>query len=312
MINERKYVISSIELHLFFLRIMKEHAIFIEAAFTQKNLKLAKEADHYKVQFEKILFETLRLSRGMIRENTLDSEEIVTNYTLEAERKTEHYTGILINHKITCEEIKLEYGSNPHIRTQTVRNVKQLNRNIYRLLDEFIDFKGKILDEVLDCNIFTMNYPSLIKHIIHEANEYKASIIEIEDDNGMDYGDIKDSEVFWDEIMMEHAETIRGLLDPSEKDLFRMANIFAENFNYLFENAKNITGVNIIGITNESLNETLKFKDFKEAGVKGILECKIQSIILPLLADHVLREANHFIRRLKSYRKKMNKGNNVQ
>ena len=30
------------------------------------------------------------------------------------------------------------------------------------------------------------------------------------------------------------------------------------------------------------------------------LNCKIDSIILPLLADHVLREANHYIRLLES------------
>lgn len=33
---------------------------------------------------------------------------------------------------------------------------------------------------------------------------------------------------------------------------------------------------------------------------KGILDTKIASIILPLLADHVLREANHYIRLLET------------
>ncbi|MGN0508140.1 MAG: DUF2935 domain-containing protein, partial [Ruminococcus sp.] len=41
------------------------------------------------------------------------------------------------------------------------------------------------------------------------------------------------------------------------------------------------------------------FKEFKKAGVQGITGCKIRSLILPLLADHVLREANHYIRLLK-------------
>ena len=43
---------------------------------------------------------------------------------------------------------------------------------------------------------------------------------------------------------------------------------------------------------------TQKFRDFKQAGVEGIEICKIKSIILPLLADHVLREANHYLRLL--------------
>ena len=32
----------------------------------------------------------------------------------------------------------------------------------------------------------------------------------------------------------------------------------------------------------------------------GINDCKIKSLILPLLADHVLREANHYLRILKN------------
>ena len=50
----------------------------------------------------------------------------------------------------------------------------------------------------------------------------------------------------------------------------------------------------------DSLAETKKFRDFKTAGVKGIENCQIHSLILPLLADHVLREANHFIRILEN------------
>ena len=54
-------------------------------------------------------------------------------------------------------------------------------------------------------------------------------------------------------------------------------------------------------MTNISLNETVKFRDFKVTGEEGILNCKVKSIIIPLLADHVVREANHFIRILKTF-----------
>ena len=52
-------------------------------------------------------------------------------------------------------------------------------------------------------------------------------------------------------------------------------------------------------LTGKTLDETLKYRDFKASGTQGILNRKIASIILPLLADHVLREANHYIRILK-------------
>ena len=53
-------------------------------------------------------------------------------------------------------------------------------------------------------------------------------------------------------------------------------------------------------MTEEALEETRRFGKFKAAGAEGILKCDISSIIIPLLADHVLREANHYIRLLET------------
>lgn len=89
---------------------------------------------------------------------------------------------------------------------------------------------------------------------------------------------------------------IRGLLDPSEEELFNTADGFAKDYAKLLNVSRNAHDKTL---ANESLQETIKFRDFKEAGTKGIEQCKIRSIILPLLADHVLREANHYIRLLK-------------
>ena len=63
--------------------------------------------------------------------------------------------------------------------------------------------------------------------------------------------------------------------------------------------AGQITSLREIKITDKTIEETQKYIDFKTAGTKGIKECEIRSIILPLLADHVLREANHYFRILK-------------
>ena len=55
MVTNRNSVVLSLENHLFFSRMMKEHAIFLEVSFAGMNQHIAKEADRYKVQFEKIL-----------------------------------------------------------------------------------------------------------------------------------------------------------------------------------------------------------------------------------------------------------------
>lgn len=104
-----------------------------------------------------------------------------------------------------------------------------------------------------------------------------------------------ETHLFFARIMMEHALFIRGLLDPCEEKLIETADNFAADYRRLLERAKKCDCM-----ATEALTEkTLKYRDFKATGTKGILNCYIASLILPLLADHVLREANHYIRILK-------------
>lgn len=301
MLSSKRYVFLSLELHLFFARIMKEHSLFLEAGFTPKNTKLSKEANDYKIQFEKILLEAVKLSDGNIRRHVLDSGEIYTEHTLSTERKTEYYTGIEINSKITIMESKLNSKEDIESDSKTISAVKKLNCKVIKLLDGLIDLKTRILNEMLSCKLFTSNYPLLIEHIIREAKLYLSYVYDIENDKDIEEKDIKETELFWDQIMMEHSLFIRGLLDPSEDELINTSDKFAKEYRDLIEEAKNMTRATIASVTNDTLAETIKLRDFKKAGTEGIEECKIRSIILPLLADHVLREANHYIRLLNNY-----------
>lgn len=301
MLNDQKYVILSLELHLFFSRIMKEHSLFLEAGFTPKDSNLAKEADHYKREFEKLLLYTVSASNGIIRPDVLESGEIVTDYTLSTEQKTQNLTGIEINQNITSSESRLHSGRNPQVSFEMVDYVKKLNSNAKKLLNGLISFKRRLLNEVLSCNLFTTNYPLLIDHITREAILYLSLIGDLENRIDIDSMDIRETELFWDQIMMEHALFIRGLLDPSENNLIETSDDFANEYAELITESKAMTNATINSITNETLDQTIQFKDFKQAGTAGLDQCKIKSIILPLLADHVLREANHYIRLLKNY-----------
>ncbi|WP_042275299.1 DUF2935 domain-containing protein [[Clostridium] dakarense] len=301
MLSDQKYVILSLELHLFFSRIMKEHSLFLEAGFTPKDSNLAKEADHYKREFEKLLSYAVSASNGIVSSDILESGEIITDYTLGSEQKTQNLTGIDINQDITRSEANLRSARNPQIRPELLDYVNRLNSNAKKLLNGLINFKRRLLNEVLSCNLFTTNYPLLIDHITREAILYLSLINDLENRIDIDSKDVRETELFWDQIMMEHALFIRGLLDPSENDLIETSDDFADDFADLIDEAKNMTNTTIDSITNETLNQTIQFKNFKQAGTEGINQCKIRSIILPLLADHVLREANHYIRILKNY-----------
>lgn len=293
----QNYISSSLELHLFFGRIMKEHALFLEMGFPGIQKEFIEEARWYKNQFEKLLTEVVNISNGYVRPQVLTSGELVTTYTLNTEMKTEKLTGIPINKNITIMETNMLATHNRNVETVSEIDVKKINAYAIRLLDGLINLKQRILDGMLSCDLFTINYPLLIDHIMREAKLYQSYLKALESGQDITIKNVQQEELFWNQIMMEHALFIRGLLDPTENDLINTANDFANEYNMLLEDVDKAMDLN--NLTEKSYQETLKYRDFKEAGLKGIDNCGIKSIIIPLLADHVLREANHYLRILK-------------
>lgn len=295
--KHERYVVLSLELHLFFARIMKEHALFLKAGFAPVDGDLVKSADYFKEAFEMVLYRAIRLGDGVVGKGVLRSGELVTEFTACAERQTAHLTGIHINEHLTTMEARLHCGESCRVDTALCTQVTQLNRTALRLLDGLIALKERVLESVLCCKLFTTNYPLLLEHIIREAKLYRTYLCNYESGMDFDCQTMKPLEQFWNQIMMEHALFIRSLLDPTENTLIETADGFAKDYERLLASCRE-THDQTIGGTNAALAQTLKFRDFKAAGTKGIEECKIRSIILPLLADHVLREANHYIRLL--------------
>nr|MDD6334885.1 DUF2935 domain-containing protein [bacterium] len=298
MEKNRDFVVLSLELHLFFARIMKEHSLFLEAGFTPRDAALARQADGFKQRFGGVLADAIRLGNGVITGATLRSDEIVTEFTARAERQTRCLTGIDINTRLTEMEHQLTAGDLSTVSPALVRQVGFINQTALRLLDGLIRFKERILEAVLGCDMFTMNYPLLIEHILREARLYQECITKLENGQTTCCQDMKQTEMFWNQIMMEHAMFIRGLLDPTQTQLIQAADGFAQDFACLLEQSRRIN--DMANGSSAALDETIKFRDFKMAGTKGIEECQIRSLILPLLADHVLREANHYIRLLQA------------
>lgn len=290
------YVMMSLETHLFFGRIMKEHSLFLQAGFQPPGNAYKNQADWYRRKWEQFLSRAVRISNGILAEEVLCSGEIVTEFTEKAERKTSRLTGIPIDSSITVAERRLKAGCLGQENPQMVCRVRQLNNEALKLIGGLIDLKQDILDDVNSCQLYTANYPLLIEHIIREAKLYYSTIEQLNECGELSPVCQKGMEAFWNQIMMEHALFIRGLLDPSEEELIETADGFAEDYRELLELARTKDCKTVDEMTRRAIEETIKYRDFKAAGTEGITDCKISSLILPLLADHVLREANHYLR----------------
>ncbi len=276
---------------------MKEHALFLEAGFTPKDKPLIMEAEKYQNEFKVILEQAIHLSNNIVSPEIITSQELITNYTIKAEQKTSTLTGIPIDTNVTVLEANLTSGRSENITEEMVNYVRPINKRARFLLENFITYQKQILDNVLTCQIFTYNYPLMIDHLIEEAKLYLAYMNRLENNQTIE-GDKEGQRRFWNEIMMEHALFIRGLMDPSESKVIHEANEFAKRYQELMQEMRNL-GINFNHDNKKDEELTEKFKAFNQTGTKGIVECQIRSIIVPLLADHVLREANHYLRILK-------------
>lgn len=301
----KEYAALSLETHLFFGRIMKEHALFLLAGFPAKEKEFIRCADHFRKEFEEGLRRAVELAEGIVRKQVLNSGEVVTEFTRKAECQTKELTGIPVDVRITEAEERLRAGCET-VDREVVCQVRRLNRQMLRSLDGLISFKEEILREVSGCRLYTANYPLLTEHILREAKLYRQMISELEHRGRITAPDLRNLEIFWNQIMMEHAQFIRGLLDPTEFELMEAAGGFAKDYCRLLEKAREQDRKAMDALTARTLQTTKQYQQFKTAGAEGIIGCGIRSNILPLLADHVLREANHYLRILEQAQRERN------
>lgn len=306
MISRSEFIRQSLELHLFFARIMKEHSFFLQIGFTSRDSGCIQQANALRMEFDRLLADTISLSNGVVSPSVLQSGEVVTPFTLKAEMASAYFTGVNIPIKLTEAETRL-VGDNSMIDNPMLEErVFMLNQAAMSLTRALAQFKTKLLSDVLSCRIFTVNYPLLIDHILREAKLYFQLVKRLQNREEIDLErEAYEQETFWNRIMAEHSKFIRGLLDPTEDQLINTANNFGNEFDELTEEAKEAmdNSMLISKVTDDSLKATMEIKKFKAQGTEGLIECKIRSIIIPLLGDHTLREANHYLRLLKIFKK---------
>jgi len=278
---------------------MKEHALFMAVAFPAKNEDLIQEAKAYNQYFNSLLTKAVTLASNVFG----IKNDAVTQYTLEAEKATSYVTDFQIDTNLTNYELSL--GSQPrYLPNQSIiEEVSTLNNQAIQATQGLIIYKTNLINGVLNCQIYTGNYPLLLDHIRREALFFVDLLSKLQyryEPNAIE--EAIRQQVFWNQIMSEHAKFIRGFLDPTEEDLIDIAQNFGEQFSDLNNKAIQMSQFpqTLPQITTESIQLTKDIQGFKTQGTEGILQCKIKSLIFPLLGDHTIREANHYLNLLES------------
>ncbi len=260
-LTEQLFVERSLTENRFWLRIMKEHALFLGEGLNRKDTHLIQQTDRFYHYFEK-------------------------------------------------QEKKAYQTPN------NVESVRKLNEESIELVHGFRNFKRNLLILIINCKISGFNFPLLVDHIAREAEYFMRTLKKF---NKGILDPIQDAiiseNVFWIRIMMEHSRFIASLLDQSERNLVMTARKFGDDFETLLNQAKDVESMlyrkqptyPIIGKMNkDSENAAQEILAFKKAGLDLIKSCQIRNVISPLLADHVVREAEHFLYMIHMLEKRLN------
>lgn len=294
MLSKQEYIRLSIENNLFFQRIIKEHLFFIETNLPTVESVNISRADMLKRNFEQLLAETTFYAKWFVSEQAIKSNEFVTPYTLRAEELSAKLTGATLNTEITKAELSLFNVPSRCTTEHLEAIINDLNKRSIILVKQVIDFQNKLLFLLSECQLFITLYNEMLEHLNHES-EYYLRLLESLQNKSLSKKQLCRELNFWNHIMENHAQFITGMLDPTEINLKEIAETIAKEFETLIKICLQTPEKEIFNMSLEAVTE---IRNFKEEATKQILSCKIKSIILPLLADHVLREANHYIRLL--------------
>lgn len=193
------------------------------------------------------------------------------------------------------------------LRAERVQNDKKFTEMVNDtqvLVKEFYIFKRKLLHLMLECKLGGWNFPLLLDHTAREASYFIRLLDKIKNNKTLVNGGSKAEEnTFWLRIMADHAKFISHLLDPSEANLIATANAFSEEFDDLFMQGRDFSSMlhNYPEVAafkrfmQDTRAATIRLRDFKRAAEEMIVECRLVGVIPALLADHVRREADHFL-----------------
>jgi hypothetical protein len=185
------------------------------------------------------------------------------------------------------------------------REIMQFNTEVHTAVSYIWAFKRKVLGLILTCQLPGQNnFPLLVDHVSREANYFRNRLTDLNQGILEPLPDaIIDENVFFLKIMADHAKFISHLLDPSERKLIDQANEFSHDFDQLLFQAQDLDSMRPQSQTVPLLGQFLdqnrvsvkSLRDFKKTAQTLIEACRIKSIIHPLLADHVYREAERFL-----------------
>ena len=184
---------------------------------------------------------------------------------------------------------------------------KALIDKAIQLLRDMIEFKTMVLNKIIECKISFNLHPSLISHMINEAHEFYRHLYNAISNKSQTIEELFILHQTWLKDASGHASAIICNLDPNEFIYIKEGRKFQKGFDNLF--IQSIEYKQILERTGEKQNMIIEFHeqikqniyefiDYLEKIKTKRLECKLLSILEPLILDHMIREEKYYLKKM--------------
>ena len=237
---------------------------------------------------------------GIMRDHALFQYNALSPKEVEAIKSTEYFMKSFDDLNREAKELQDNYKGK--------RIEKVLSDNM-KVLKQFIRFKTDLLTKLLKCDIGLNLTPSFLNHMINEAMEYYKVLYIIKDNTSFDktLENLRLNKI-WLADASGHASAIACDLDAVEVEFTKKARKFQKKFDGLFKKAFEMykmyerTKLNdgTVAYLNIEVEKTLTDSVEFLAKANDLTQCcSIMSALPPIIPDHMIREENYYLYRVK-------------
>ncbi len=295
MLSDEEFINQSITLNLFYLSNIRGFCINITLSFLD---------DYCVNNAKKFVFRTEEILNSFIDEITghvpifaLQSNFIITDYTLKCEYLTEKLFDIDLDTSITTQLQLLKTLPIKSNNKSLYNLMTDVNKNTFNLATEYIKFLTVIFNREINNELFSYSTPFLTRGVINLVTMHKDMLNRTIKKMAVSPTYITDYEFKMNEIMKLIAILIAARVDPSHEKIYIKANSFAIEFqvnkvNYI---NKDLSFEDQMNITKKLKRTMIRFSEFLEDIIIDVLNSKAYFIIEPIFLDDFYRMVNYAI-----------------
>ena len=296
MLTDNEFFFQSIVSNLYYLWTLRGYVARIEISLPSKYDSYIKKSQEIAKKAEILDKKVAEYAYLGLDKKIIDSEIIITPYTIDLELLTNKLFDINIDTTITDKINQVQVGNiNP--TKEQVQDMELINNEAKKIANEFIEFATDLYNKVNNQEVFTFFYNTINLYLIEIAKTYQESLERLKEKATINPSYVIDYQYESTLRMQAIATFIRGEIDPIYKDIFDKANDFVIEYRNIISEYENMTMTpnNQKNMTINSLELVKRLKLFVEECIKKLLKKEIYFISPPTTKDNMLTAINFFI-----------------